>query len=180
MHRVEKFLGFLSRPLTVIVLLILYLIFLLAIFPALGKDTAAAQPIDLAFHYTVEEVYGWIERYGETGRRAYMVGELTVDLIYPLVYTCLFAGLIGFFTRFPDGGKYRWLAISPALIWLFDLFENIGIVTMLYSYPDQLHGVARVTSWFTTIKWTLAYSVIALTLVLGGRFIIGKFHRPAT
>ncbi len=180
MDRVERFLGFLSRPVTVVILLIVYLVFLLIIFPMLGQNTPAAPPIDLAFHYSVKEVYGWIECYGEAGRQAYILGELTVDLVYPLVYTCLFAGLIGFLTRFREGGQYRWLALSPVSIWLFDLFENMGIVTMLYYYPVQLHGLAMITSWLTTIKWTLACSVITLTLGLAIRFVMGKFHRPAT
>jgi hypothetical protein len=145
------------------------------VFP--GAANSAAPPIDLAFHYSVDQVYEWIELYGEEGRRRYMIGELTVDFIYPLVYTALFCGLIGFFTQVKDKGRYSNLAALPMVIWLFDMLENTGIVTMLYRYPEKLHLVASVTAWFTSIKWTLAIVVILITLVLGIRYAYLKFVR---
>lgn len=176
MSSIELVLGRLSRPGSILLFLALYLVFVLGIFPYFAAETSAAQPIDLAFHYSVEQVYEWIESYGDEGRSRYMIGELTIDLLYPVVYTCLFAGLIGWLTNFEQGGHYRWLAALPASIWLFDLIENLGIVTMLYNYPQQLVQVANVTSWVTSIKWSLAFVVIAVTLLLVIRLIAKKLR----
>ena len=162
-----------AKPLSILILVITYLVFVLLIFPGLATDITAP-PIDLAFHYSVEQVYEWIELYGEEGRRRYMIGELTVDFVYPIVYTALFCGLIGFFTK--DGeDKYNSLAVLPTAIWLFDMLENTGIVTMLYHYPEKLHLVASVTAWITSIKWTLALVTILMTIVLGIRYVYLRY-----
>ena len=166
-------LGLLARPLSIVVLGALYLVFVLVIFPAAAM-VSTAPPIDLAFHYSVEEVYNWIELYGEDGRERYMLGELTVDMAYPIVYTFLFCGLIGFFANIRDKGKYSDLAFLPGAIWLFDMFENAGIVAMFYWYPEKLPLVESVSSWFTSIKWTLALIVILITILLGIRFVVQK------
>ena len=156
----------------------LYLVFLLGVMPMLADPGSNVPPIDLAFHYTVDEVYGWIGAYGEAGRHRYMIGELTLDVAYPLVYTCLFIGLIGYLIDFQKliqrstGERKRslaWLVILPPFIWLFDMLENVGIVTMLVNFPEVLVPIAKLTAWATSIKWSLAYFVIVLTLLLGTR-----------
>ena len=163
-----------AKPLSILMLAITYLVFVLLIFPGLATEITAP-PIDLAFHYSVEQVYDWIELYGEEGRKRYMIGELTVDFAYPIVYTALFCGLIGFFTKDGRENKYNSLAVLPTAIWLFDMLENTGIVTMLYRYPEKLQMVASVTAWFTSIKWTLAVVVVLMTIVLGIRYIYLRY-----
>ena len=169
----RSLLGFLAKPWSIVVLTMLYLAFILLIFPAAAINTNAP-PIDLAFHYSVDQVYGWIELYGDEGRKRYILGELTVDVLYPIVYTFLFCGLIGFFTNVAEKGRYSQLAALPFAIWLFDMLENTGIVTMLYQYPVRLNEVAYISAWFTSIKWTLAIVVIVATVLLGIRFVYQK------
>jgi hypothetical protein len=48
---------------------------------------------------------------------------------------------------------------------IFDLLENTGIVIMLSSWPQQLHGLANATVFFFWIKWTLAGICILLILL---------------
>jgi hypothetical protein len=174
LERIRPVLSLSAKPISILLLTILYLVFVFLIFPGVATPTTAP-PIDLAFHYSVEQVYEWIELYGEEGRRRYMIGELTVDFVYPIIYTGLFCGLIGFFTSVGQKGKHSSLAALPIAIWLFDMFENTGIVTMLYRYPEKLHMVASVTAWFTSIKWTLAVAVIFMIVVLGVRYVYLKF-----
>jgi len=175
---------FLSRPRVLLVLIGLYLAFLFGVMPLLMGVGEGVPPIDLAFHYSVEEVYGWIAAYGEEGRRRYMLGEMTFDVAYPLIYTSLFIGLIGYLIDFQtlvnrpaDEGRSPmvWLVVLPVSIWLFDMLENIGIVTMLANFPEVLAPVAKLTAWATTIKWSLAYLVIALTLLLGLKKLVATF-----
>jgi hypothetical protein len=47
-----------------------------------------------------------------------------------------------------------------------DLLENIGIVTMLLSYPRKLLAVALLASAFSTVKWT-ALAAEAMLVIVG-------------
>lgn len=176
-----KFVCFVARPRVVLIFLGLYLIFILGVMPNLAGPESDTPPIDLAFHYSVDEVYGWIEAYGVLGRQQYMIGEMTFDVAYPIVYTCLFIGLTGYLIGFEErirastnGGNHRfvWLVFLPLVIWLFDMLENIGIVTMLINYPTVLAPVATLTAWATSIKWSFAGLVIAITILLVVRKIV--------
>ena len=170
-NNMEKISGLiigLSKPLSITVLLCLYLVFVMVVFPSLSGEMKNAPPIDLAFTYTADEVYNWIDAYGTEGRASYMRGEMTIDIIYPLVYTALFIGILGFATQYreyPRLSGYRWVVISPLFIWFFDLLENSGIVLMLMKFPEQLNTVALLTSYATTLKWSSAILVILTTIV---------------
>jgi hypothetical protein len=178
-----RFVCVVARPRVVLTLLGLYLIFILGIMPNLAGPESDVPPIDLAFHYSVDEVYGWIEAYGAAGRHRYMVGEMTFDVAYPIVYTCLFIGLIGYLIGFDErilasttdgAGWFVWLVLLPPVIWVFDMLENIGIVTMLINFPVVLAPVATLTAWATSIKWSFAGLVIAITILLAVRKIVMK------
>jgi hypothetical protein len=47
-----------------------------------------------------------------------------------------------------------------------DLLENIGIATMLLTYPQKIPAVALLASAFSTVKWT-AVSAEAVLVVVG-------------
>ena len=157
--------------------------FVLGIMPNLAGRESDAPPIDLAFHYSVDEVYGWIEAYGAAGRHQYIIRELTFDVAYPVVYTCLFIGVIGYLIRFEERVRasttartrwFVWLVLLPPVIWVFGMLENIGIVTMLINYPVVLAPVATLTAWATSIKWSFAGLVAAITILLVIRKIVMK------
>ena len=173
MIALQKLVLRLSKPRSLLVAFVLYLIFVIGIFPAFAGHNAEAPPIDLAFHYSAKQVYQWIDLYGEAGRQSYIIGELSIDLVYPLVYTALFVGLLGFLTQFEQAGRFAGLAYLPFVIWFFDLLENMGIVLMLYNYPQQLESVAIIAAWCTSLKWSFAFLVVALCLV----FALAYLHR---
>jgi hypothetical protein len=118
------------------------------------------QPLDLQLYYSPEKAYELLNAYNETERFYYIIAETTLDVIYPLVYAMLFS-----FILFMLHKDIR-IAKFPFLITILDYFENAGIVTMLISYPNELHGVARITGLFTTLKWTAL--TITVMLVLWG------------
>lgn len=123
-------------------------------------------PIDLQLFYTPEKVYSMIEAYGEAGRAMYRTVELTVDIIYPIVYTLFFALFVTWlFQRgfAADSRMQKWNVV-PLGAWLFDLLENIGIVTMLSIYPSTPAALAWLTALFTLVKWLFAGATILLIL----------------
>jgi len=94
--------------------------------------------------------------------------ELTVDIIYPIVYTLAFGLLISWlFQRgYKPDSKMQKLNILPLGAWLFDLLENLGIVTLLSTFPAQITAVALLTTIFTMVKWIFAGASMLL-IVLG-------------
>jgi hypothetical protein len=129
---------------------------------------ASVLPLDLMFFYTPDQAFAMIEKYGEAGRDLYMKIELTADIIYPIVYTLFYGLLLSWlFQRGfkPDSPMQRYnVVIVGALI--FDLLENIGIVSLLSLYPSKPDALAWLTMVFGSLKW-LSFGV-TIVLVLAG------------
>ena len=125
-------------------------------------------PIDLLFFYTPDKAYQMVAAYGEQGRAVYRTGELTVDIIYPIVYTLFFSLFITWlFQRgFTVESRMQRLNVVPIGAWLFDLLENLGIVGMLSIYPATPALLAWLTAIFTLIKWLFA-GVSMILMVIG-------------
>lgn len=146
----------------VLVLLGLVVVFNLFIMPSLGGEEEMI-PLDLQFAYTPERAYELVDSYSDITRKQYVIGEMTLDVAYPIVYTLFMS--ITLMLLYPNNWKLAWL---PYGIFTADMFENIGIVALLLNYPKQLAGVAWMTSGFSTIKWTLVFVVVVS--VLAGLF----------
>ena len=142
------------------VLLGLMVIFNLFIMPTLTGDQAAT-PLDLQFAYTPEQAYQLIDSYSAETRQQYIIGEMTKDLAYPIVYT-LFMSL-SLALLLPQKWKLAWL---PYTIFFFDILENIGIITLLINYPNKLITVAWCTSVFSSLKWTMV-AVVTVIIFIG-------------
>lgn len=138
---------------------ILVVCFNLLLMPSLaGGDTGkTVEPFDLQFAYTPERAFQLLDSYDAPTRKSYIRGELTLDVMYPIIYTLFLSFSI--FLLFPREQK---LALLPYAVLISDLLENSGIVSMLLLYPEKSVGLAFFTSTFTTIKWTLGLLCIAL------------------
>lgn len=142
--------------------------FLLPLIQGMMQDgQGGIQPLDLMLFATPEKVFSMIERYGEFGRPFYRNVELTIDIIYPVVYLFAFGLLISWlFQRgFAPQSKMMMLNVMPVGAWFFDLLENINIVTMLSVYPAKPVALAWLLMALTTVKWAFAGASILLMLV---------------
>jgi hypothetical protein len=155
----------------VITLLLLEIFFMGFIMPLISnmlKDgSGVGRPMDLQFFSTPQKLHLLAESYGEYGRAFYRSMELTVDIIYPIIYTLAFGLLISWlFQRgFSTGSKMQRLNILPIGTWFFDLLENLGIVFILSAFPSQVTAVAWLTIIFTMIKWVFAGASMLLIVV---------------
>lgn len=138
-------------------------------------------PLDLMFFFTPGEAFDMIEKYGPAGRDLYLKILLTVDILYPIVYT-LFLGLFlsWLFQRgfHPESIMQR-LNVMPVGALLFDLLENIAIVTMLSMYPSIPDILAWLTMIFGSLKWLFAFASIALIFVGLIRAAMNGFRRQS-
>ena len=121
-------------------------------------EKGGVQALDLMLFATPEKIFAMIERYGEYNRQFYRTVELTVDIIYPIVYLFFFGLLISWlFQRgFASTSPMRKYNIMPLGAWFFDLLENITIVILLSVFPSQPTALAWILTLVSTIKWLFA------------------------
>ncbi len=141
-----------------LLLLLLVIFFNVLIMPGMAGEKSI-EPIDIQFAYSPEKAYSLIESYGDETRAQYRKGLMTLDVIYPVIYTLFIS--IALMVLFPGNYKLAWV---PYLAFAADIFENAGIITMLSYYPQRLNVVALVTSFFTTVKWILALVLVVVLL----------------
>lgn len=120
-------------------------------------------PIDLTMGYNPARTLAMVAGYGPAARAAYARVELTIDVMYPVVYSLLFAVILTMLFRHR---AIRWVALLPLVALVFDYLENATIVTLLTSYPTQSATVAVLCEVFKLVKW-LSVGVMAGLVVYG-------------
>ena len=136
-------------------------------------------PLDLMFFYTPEQAFAMMDKYGEAGRSIYLRIELTADIIYPIIYTLFYGLLISWlFQRSftPENPMQKW-NLMPVGAWFFDLLENVGIVTMLMTYPAKPAILAWITMLFGSLKWAAFVVTIGLVLVGLVKAAMNRFRK---
>ncbi len=128
--------------------------------------TGAGGPIDLMFFPLPGQSYAVVDALGEAGRASYRLTELTVDVIYPLSYTFFCSLLITLLLQraLDKNSPLQRLNVLPFGALIFDLLENIGVITMLSIHPDQPAALGFYTMAANGIKWLFVISCI-LTLL---------------
>ncbi|WP_041343347.1 hypothetical protein [Runella slithyformis] len=123
-------------------------------------------PIDLTMGFTPDRTLQMVEQYGPAARDYYATVEMTIDVIYPLVYTCLFAVILSLLYYRKSYRPFALVNVFPLVTLLFDYLENITIVTLLKSYPDMSMTVATFCEIFKMLKW-FTFAVTALLVIYG-------------
>lgn len=115
--------------------------------------------IDVAFATQASELFKIIGNYSPDMGRAYILGALTLDTIFPISYFLLFA-----FMLFANWKKV-WMIFIPLAQVICDLCENAGIITLIRAWPEQLMGVANFVIVIAWMKWGLAALAIVLIFI---------------
>lgn len=123
-------------------------------------------PIDLTMGFTPDRTLQMVDQYGQAAREYYATVEMTIDVIYPLVYTCLFAVILSLLYYRKSYRPFALVNVFPFVTLVFDYLENITIVTMLKSHPDQSMTVASFCEIFKMLKW-FTFVVTVLLVVYG-------------
>jgi len=138
-------------------------------------------PLDLMFFYTPAQAFAMIEKYARDGRSVYLKIELTADIIYPIIYTLFYGLLISwlFQRAFKSDSPMQKYNVTPVGAWLFDLLENVGIVSMLLLYPAQPAALAWLTMICGSFKWLFAIGSILLLLLGLVKAALNGFKKQA-
>lgn len=106
--------------------------------------------------YTATDAYELFSKLQERGRQVYAWTEITVDIIYPIIYSSFLSLLIIYiFQKCSMNKSLHLLAVLPFIVMLFDYCENSLIAFMLFAYPRQHLTLASIASWFTKLKLSL-------------------------
>jgi hypothetical protein len=171
----QKPIGIVDRIATVRVLVLLTLLSILfptIIFPAAG--IGEAQPLDLYFSYSPDQVYEYLDGLGAKGRIAYAKMELTTDLLFPVVYSLALTVALTIVSRkvLPLDSWLQDLRFLPFLVLVADWFENICLAFSILLFPDRSNATATAASFFTSLKWT--FLLVALVTLVTGAALVAR------
>ena len=119
--------------------------------------------IDITFGFNPQQTLDMVAGYGDAARAYYAQIEMTADVVYPIVYAFLLGIILTFSVR---NKQNNWLNVLPFSTLVFDYAENINIVTLLNTFPQQSMTVAILCEIFKLLKW-LSLGVIVLIIVYG-------------
>jgi len=156
-----------------VAVLIVYLLFPGFLLPRLQARMQGDPIALLFFRFDTDLIRTMIEGYGKEGRAAYALGETTLDVLYPLIYTTLFCLVLSLLYRNPQRNPaayapFALVNLVPIGILVADLLENTCIVYLLEAYPRFSEPVAILCTLFSAGKWAL--SLVTLSLALYGGF----------
>ncbi len=144
-------------------------LFVVLIFPYVA---AGVESLDVRMDgYDHAEVMAALQGYGAEGRARYIWISLILDTIFPIAYCSFYAGLI---YRFAPMERLKLLAYLPLFGGIFDLGENLQIVTMLAQFPDISVAQAEWANRFTLTKFAISRTSMVLA-ALALCFALGKW-----
>jgi hypothetical protein len=171
LKKVSDYFYHLTSGKLVLIFLALQMLFNLVIFPQfmVKSPTGDNLPIlDLMFGFTPQRAYEVLNAYGEEGRQTSLFMGSVVDSIYPLVYTGLNILTISYLSQklLPADSFWRLLNLTPIVAMLADYAENMGIISLIQSFPTLNNSTSHMASTAGMIKWIFAG--ISIVLIIGG------------
>ena len=117
--------------------------------------------------YSPEAAYDMISAYGSQGIKYHLMLAVA-DVFFPptLAFFLLLAITYFYAPFFQSRPLTRWLIVLPIVYLASDYLENVGIVTMLLSFPTRMSGMARLANFMFMSK-NLS-STIAIVVILVG------------
>ncbi len=120
--------------------------------------------------YSVEYVNALLQALGTEGRNAYLFKQLPLDMVYPGLFAITYCLLMGYLLDKLGKleGPLFYFCWIPLFSGLFDYVENVGIITILSSYPNVSVFVIKATSVFSVLKssFTTGYFIIVLIITV--------------
>jgi hypothetical protein len=185
LNRLTTLLSGLATRRNVLLVVALDLVMNAALLPLASARLAVLsggmRPLDNLFTYTPAQAYSALAAYGPAGRAFDLGSELTLDLVYPLIYSLFFCLATLYFLQraAPSRPALARLALIPFLALAADYLENAGLIVLLLNYPAQLAVVAAATSLLTSLKWVLQGLSLALLAVTALGALLARFQHVA-
>ena len=159
---------FLSQTKVLVFLFVMFFLNL-AWFQTLPFDTRLYM-LDTYFAFNHDDINRIIEAIGDSGRSSYVTAMYTIDLAFPIIYTCLSLGLMHKL-RTPE-----LLYLLPITLFTADTIQNIQTaIIMTYSSVNDISSEQIFLASFTNqLKWSLAFLMISIIVILTLKKLIFK------
>src|ERR1700738_1221551 len=98
--------------------------------------------------YNAQYVYSLLSALGRNGRNAYLCTQIPLDMIYPGLFAISYGLLLGYILKNLGklDGSFSYLCLLPVFAGLFDYAENIGIISLLKTYPQPHTSLVNLTA----------------------------------
>jgi hypothetical protein len=120
--------------------------------------------------YTPDYVNSLLNALGSDGRNAYLFQQIPLDLIYPCLFGVTYCLIFAFIIKKlgKENSFLFYFCFIPVFAGIFDYLENIGIIIILKSYPDNSTTISKMSNVFSISKSTLTtiYFIILLITLL--------------
>lgn len=128
-----------------------------------GMKLLDMMPTGYNFKY-VNELFSAL---GEKGRETYLTNQIPLDMFYPFLFGISYCLLVAYFLRKLNrlNKPYIYLCFIPIIAGISDYCENIGIITMLNTYPDFTENTVNLTSMFSIIK-SVSTSIFFISIII--------------
>jgi hypothetical protein len=171
MQTLSNFLNRISNWKTLTITLVLYLLCAVVwLKNAETKINELAQKtvgiIDITLGFNPQKTLEMVRDYGEAARAYYARTEMTLDVLYPIVYTSLFCIVLTLLFRNKSYKPFKYVNLVPFVVMVFDFLENISIVTLLKTFPNTSETVLFLCEIFKMGKW-LSLGVMMIFVVYG-------------
>ncbi|WP_299921070.1 hypothetical protein [uncultured Pelagimonas sp.] len=118
--------------------------------------------------YGPKEATALLESLGVEGREYYLSRQITLDTLYPVMLALTLSAAILWFGRHLPNKRliHIGVALSTGCA-LLDYTENLGIVAMIWSWPEVSVVLVYAVSTVTILKSVATTLAVALVLLVG-------------
>ena len=132
---------------------------------------------DMAFLYSNEYFYDYLNQLEASGREAYLQFYYFIDFIFPVVYSVLGYLVFTFFLQRIKPGFLHKLAFIAFLSGLLDIIENVLNIILIKNFPDTLNFISKLSSLLTTLKIISGVIFIILLFYTVAIFVLSKINK---
>lgn len=167
---------YLAKPIWILLLILLFVITISVVFPA-GKSWLGIFPelesLDTTLTYSPKQAFDLLETYSPAQRQAYALAHVTLDLLFPVVFTLTLGAVITYFTNsaFPSTSRWRGLYLLPLALFCMDMLENGLVISLALTHPNSPQILAAVAGVVTLVKWIAAGLTMTAVAVTGLLFV---------
>lgn len=155
----------------VIISLILFLIIGVSMTfyaPWFSSNVGGLPYMETKLGYTPADLLDMAEAYGETGRELYIKTSLTLDLLIPLL-AGNFLTALSLYLLAKTGGtlkRRKQVIVLGILTIASDWIENVLMISILSTYPEQMTFLAIAARIMTSVKYLLMLCFVVIIILL--------------
>lgn len=152
----------------------IYCLMLGVTIPKLHSLSSGLQIFDMSPIFDKAYSIALLESLGEQGIKFYLTYQLSLDMLYAVLYAFCYSQILRHFLEKLNFKKASFLAFLPIISGSFDFLENIIIGVVLYSFPAVNDVCLSILPFLTLGKMIFGVPSLLLFFILGIWIFIKK------